>query len=339
MTKTSVVITSIYPFNDVMQKILEGCQKHHWDFIVSGDTISHNLEADGLIYLDVTKQLDSGFSYAKKAPFRNYCRKNVGYLHAIKNGSTRIIETDDDNFPKDSFFTPFEKNIQTKKITQKGWVNAYRYFTENEQIWPRGFSLSDVKRKIDTYESLSEKTLYCPVQNGLVDNDPDIDALYRILFTIPFNFEHQNRKIAYQKGSWCSFNTQNTVFYEEVFPLMYQPATPQFREADILRSLVIQRILWENNAHVMFYSPTVWQERNEHDLMDDLKQETRLYAHIKDVSADLETLSLKPGAEFFQDNMIKCYEVYHRYGFVEKLEFDLIQAWFADLKNIQNGKN
>lgn len=331
MNKTSVVITSIYPFNEVIKKISEGCKKSGWEFIVSGDTVSHDIKDEGITFLDVKKQMDSGFSYAKKAPFRNYCRKNVGYLHAIKNGATRIIETDDDNFPKDSFFEPFEKNINAKKIVQDGWVNAYRYFTENENIWPRGFSLSDVKRKIDEYESLKDETLYCPVQNGLVDNDPDIDALYRILFTIPFNFEHPNRKVAYGKGSWCSFNTQNTVFYKEVFPLMYQPATPQFREADILRSLVIQRILWENSAHILFYSPTVWQERNEHDLMDDLKQETRLYAYIKDAAKELEDLEIKSGEEFFQENMIKCYEVYKKYNFVNNLEFQLIDAWFKDL--------
>ena len=333
MNKTSVVITSIYPFNEVMRKISEGCKKSDWEFIVSGDTISPDIKAEGITFLDVKSQMDSGFSYAKKAPFRNYCRKNVGYLHAIKNGATRIIETDDDNFPKEGFFKPFEKNVNARKITQSGWVNAYRYFTENDNIWPRGFSLSDVKRKIDKYESLKDEALYCPVQNGLVDNDPDIDALYRILFTIPFNFEHKERKVSYGKGSWCSFNTQNTVFYKEVFPLMYQPATPQFREADILRSLVVQRILWENNANVLFYSPTVWQERNEHDLMDDLKQETRLYAYIKDVAKELEDLEIKSGEEFFQENMVKCYEVYKKYNFVNNLEFQLIDAWFKDLSS------
>lgn len=115
---------------------------------------------------------------------------------------------------------------------------------------------------------------------------------------------------------------------------MYQPATPQFREADILRSLVIQRILWENNANVLFYSPTVWQERNEHDLMDDLKQETGLYAHIKDVSKKLENLNIKSGEQFFQENMIKCYEIYKQYNFITDLEFQLIDAWFKDLGNI-----
>ena len=115
---------------------------------------------------------------------------------------------------------------------------------------------------------------------------------------------------------------------------MYQPATPQFREADILRSLVIQRILWENDAHLLFHSPTVWQERNDHNLTDDLKQETRLYAFIQELSHELEELDIRAGRAAFYDNMKKCYEIYQKYGFVTKLEFRLLDAWFADLESV-----
>lgn len=333
--KTSVVITSIYPLGKVITDIAKGCKENEWDFIVAGDSMSHDLSGvDNLYFFDVNKQLASEFTYAQIAPLKNYCRKNAAYLWAMKNGSERILETDDDNFPMESFFKPMDRHLDTKVVEQSGWVNVYRYFTENQYIWPRGFSLSDVKRKIESFDDLKSEKLYCPVQNGLVDNDPDIDAIYRLLFEIPFNFEHTDRKVAFTKGSWCSFNTQNTLFYKEMFPLMYQPATPQFREADILRSLVCQRILWENDAHLLFHSPTVWQERNEHDLMDDLKQETRLYAHVKDVSCDLEKLNIKSGSQNFHDNMIKCYEVYQKYGLVERLEFQLIDAWYKDIYNI-----
>ena len=225
MTKTSVVITSIYEANAVVKKIAEGCLKNNWSFVIAGDTLSTPVDQEGVTFLGVADQLSMGSRYAKRAPFRNYCRKNLGYLHSIRSGADRIIETDDDNFPMDTFFQPFDRYVDTKAVIQKGWVNAYRYFTDNENIWPRGFSLSDVKRPIDTYLDLKEKKLYCPVQNGLVDNDPDIDALYRILFAIPFNFEHKDRKVAYYKGSWCSFNTQNTVVYKIfgfVTPLEFQ---------------------------------------------------------------------------------------------------------------------
>jgi hypothetical protein len=65
--------------------------------------------------------------------------------------------------------------------------------------------------------------------------------------------------------------------------------------------------------------------------MDDLKQETGLYAYIKDVSKELEDLEIKSGEKFFHENMIKCYEVYKKYNFVNSLEFQLIDAWFKDL--------
>ena len=42
---------------------------------------------------------------------------------------------------------------------------------------------------------------------------------------------------------------------------------------DIWRSFVAQRIAWTNNWSVLFDEPTVWQERNEHDLMRDFRDE------------------------------------------------------------------
>ena len=69
----------------------------------------------------------------------------------------------------------------------------------------------------------------------------------------------------------------------------------------------------------------------EHDLIEDLKQETRLYVHIKDVAKEFEDLEIKSGEEFFQQNMIKCYKIYQKYNFINDLEFQLIDAWFEDL--------
>jgi len=218
--KTSVVITSINHYNEAMENIFQGCITNKWDFIIAGDTLTPKINTSGLKYLSIADQLDLGFEYAKKAPVRNYCRKNVAYLLAIKNGSDIIIETDDDNFPSEEFFKPKPDNIKTRIIGNPGFINVYRYFTDKtDKIWPRGFSLADIKNNIELYNNLEEKQLYCPVQNGMVNNDPDVDAIFRLIFDLPFEFEHKDRKIALKKGSWCSFNTQNTTFYKKYFPI------------------------------------------------------------------------------------------------------------------------
>ena len=328
----SIVITSINSFNKVMQSYVNVATQNDWGFIVAGDTLSPHIDQKNLTFLSIADQLNSPFSYAKRAPVRNYGRKNIAYLHAIKHGAEVIIETDDDNFPYDHFCQLRGDRLNASTVKEDGFVNVFRYFTDKtDKIWPRGFSLSDIKRTLTPYDALKSNQHYCPVQCGLVDNDPDVDAIYRLLFDLPFEFEHKDRNVAMNKGSWCSFNTQNTTFYKAFFPLMYQPSTPMFREADILRSFVAQRILWENDASLLFHSPTVWQERNEHDLILDLREEVRLYGYNSDICKKLEDLDIKSGADYFYDNMIACYKVYKEYQMVNDLEFSLISAWFDDL--------
>ena len=59
---------------------------------------------DGICYLDVAAQRQQFGAYADVIPYRHYCRKNLGYLYAIRHGAQVILETDDDNFPYEDVF-------------------------------------------------------------------------------------------------------------------------------------------------------------------------------------------------------------------------------------------
>ena len=61
---------------------------------------------------------------------------------------------------------------------------------------------------------------------------------------------------------------------------------------DIWRSFIAQRIAWENNWHVLFHAPTVWQERNAHNLMRDFADEIPGYLHNRSIGDALERLDL-----------------------------------------------
>lgn len=330
--KHILVLTSIHGEQPVLDKIRAGVKSNNWQCVIAGDTTSKPIDSsESLIFYSIVDQLSSNYSYAKLAPTRNYCRKNLAYLKAMEMGADVIVETDDDNLPYDVFFKDREHTFYVRTTHEKGFINIYRYFTENQKIWPRGFSLEDIKRNLTDFNCLNIEKKYCPIHNGLVDGDPDVDAIYRLILDLPFQFEHKNRKIALSKNSWCSFNTQNTSFFKEFFPLMYHPATPLFREADIVRSLVITRILWENEANVMFHSPNVVQQRNDHDIILDLREELRLYSFVKEISTKLENLNLDSGSEAFYKNMVKCYEVFKPYGMITDQEFVYLEAWFKDL--------
>ena len=116
----------------------------------------------------------------------------------------------------------------------------------------------------------------CPIQQGLVDGDPDVDAVYRLVLDLPFRFE-RGASVALGTGAWCPFNSQNTSWWPDAYALMYLPAYCSFRMTDIWRSFVAQRIAWENGWSVLFREATVRQRRNPHDLMRDFRDEVPGY--------------------------------------------------------------
>ena len=74
-------------------------------FIVIGDKSSpEDFRINGCEFYNIEEQIKTGFKFAQMCPSRHYARKNIGYLIAIKNGATIIVETDDDNMPYEAFW-------------------------------------------------------------------------------------------------------------------------------------------------------------------------------------------------------------------------------------------
>jgi hypothetical protein len=334
MSKYHIVITSINPPNEAMLALRDGCQKNDGKFWIIGDTKSPSeFSLHGAEYLNIESQLESGFLYARIVPTRHYARKNIGYLCAIRENAEVILETDDDNLPLSGFWEGRPKKVFAKLATEKGWGNVYRYFSD-VNIWPRGFPLPHLKDKIESYSSLSSEEKICPIQQGLVDENPDVDAIYRLVLPLPIKFK-KNRAIMLDKGVWCPFNSQNTVWWKEAFPLLYLPYYCSFRMTDIWRSLIAQRILWENGWHLLFHSSTMWQDRNEHDLLRDFEDEVVGYINNGKIADTLTRLSLNPGISEIPGNIVKCYEALIGIGMIGEKEITLLHAWLDDLSGIQ----
>ena len=101
---------------------------------------------------------------------------------------------------------------------------------------------------------------------------------------------------------------------------------------DIWRSFVAQRIAWANSWSVLFSKATVWQERNDHKLMADFKDEVPGYLNNRLIGEALEALVIKPGQSQIPDNLRLCYEALIRMGVVGSQEMTLLDAWLADLE-------
>ena len=327
-----LVITSIADQeHSILLQFAQEARKHGVGFILVGDTKSpKDFHIEGCDFYSIDRQKQLSLGLAKLLPERHYARKNIGYLQAMKNGADVIIETDDDNSPMPAFWASRNLEENACVITGKDWINAYKYFTDMN-IWPRGYPLDKI---MDSPPPLGEVAeINCPIQQGLADENPDVDAVYRLTLPLPVTFE-QKENIAIGEGAWCPFNSQNTTWFKDAFPLLYLPSYCSFRMTDIWRSFVAQRIAWTCGWKILFHNATVRQERNDHDLITDFKDEIPGYLNNYKICGLIQDLDLKSGKENIYDNMFCCYDIFINNGLIDKKERQLLEMWFEDCQKI-----
>ena len=333
MTETyAVVVTTINAPTRAVIEIQERCGELDAQFYLIGDSKSPpDFALPGSRYLDLQAQADTRFAFARLCPTRHYARKNIGYLAAMRDGATVIIETDDDNIPRDGFWRPRERAQTAPLVRRGGWCNVYAYYAE--AIWPRGLPLDRIQTPPEPWESLQAQASDCPVQQGLADENPDVDAIYRLVMPLPVNFA-PDRTVVLDSGVWCPFNSQNTTFWRDAFPLLYLPYHCSFRMTDIWRSFIAQRIMWENGWRLQFHSSTVFQERNAHDLMRDFADEVPGYLHNERIRKTLEDLPLASGVAAIPDGLVKAYHALIGLGVIGEAERPLLRAWLDDIAKL-----
>lgn len=335
MNQPAVVITSIASDQHPILKLYaEECRERGFDFILVGDAKSpENFQLPGCTFLRPGREAERAFELAHLLPLHHYSRKNLGYLVAAQRSHSQLIETDDDNLPLSSFWAARSQVTLAAACLDQGWLNVYRAFTD-QNIWPRGFPLERIGQA-DNHACFKADPgqLNCPVQQGLAEKNPDVDAIYRLTQPLPVSFR-KGPRLALGKGTWCPFNSQNTAWFQDAFPLLYLPSHCSFRMTDIWRSLICERIFWENGWHVLFHEATVTQERNEHDLLDDFRDEIPGYLHNQRIGDALSALSLKSGKSHLGENLVKCYEALVSLALIEKAELPLVRAWLEDLDRL-----
>lgn len=288
----------------------------------------------GAQFLSLARQLEGAFGLAKALPMGHYSRKNVGYLQAMAQGAICIYETDDDNAPLPGW-RPRLLEICTEQIEDLGWVNVYRCYTK-ERIWPRGFPLDAVAGSMESAPRMGGGmvTVQAPIQQGLANNSPDVDAVWRLALDAAFDFE-AGPSVRLRPGAWCPFNSQSTWWWPEAYPLMYLPSYSSFRMTDIWRSFVAQRCLWELGRGLVFHGADVVQERNPHNLMRDFEDEVSGYLHNRELVRTLEGLTLRSGEENAGANLYTCYEALVAGGLFPQGELALVEAWLGDLEKVK----
>lgn len=331
-SRAALIVTTINSPTPAMVALAEGAREREIDFFVIGDKKGPtDFSLEGVTFRSYQDQLASEFEFASGCPAGHYARKNVGYLDAVASGAEVIVETDDDNLPRPEFFEPRSLEVQGEVFRDAGWVNTYRAYSTGS-VWPRGFPLRHVLAPSPTADETA--AVACPIQQGLADGDPDVDAIYRLVGEMPVHFS-EGPPVVLASGSWCPFNSQNTTWFPEAFPLLYLPVYCSWRTTDIWRSFVAQRILGANGWGLAFHQATVWHDRNEHDLLRDFEEEIPGYLNNEEIVARLSGLDIPADHARLFDAVELCYTELVSMGMVGAEELPLLAAFRRDFEAVR----
>lgn len=320
-----IVITSIF---HPTEAVIEFSDMYNYKLIVAGDRKTpDNWQCPNVDYISVAQQENSNFELAKILPYNHYCRKMLGYLEAMQNGAEYIADTDDDNIPKGNWGFPEFTGKFDSIPADKGFINIYQLYTE-QKIWARGLPLNLISTQFNLEKSLEVKDCKIGIWQGLADEDPDVDAVYRMTCDTPCYF-NEREPVVLGKGTISPFNTQNTLVRKELFPLMYLPTYVTFRFTDILRGLVAQPIMWLYEYQLGFVNATVVQKRNPHDYMKDFLSEVPMYEHGGKV-VDIVQSSISSSSGICS-NLYRAYEALLKENIVCEKEMLTLESWLKDV--------
>ncbi len=299
--------------------------------IVVGDKKTPaNWDCRNVQYISVAEQNEAQYALGKCLPYNHYSRKMFGYLEAIKKGADIIVDTDDDNIPKEDWSFPLFDGEQDVIQDNKGYINIYELYT-SKKIWPRGLPLRYIDRRTVNKSEVSKKSIRVGVWQGLADGDPDVDAIYRLTNNEACYFE-ENGCFVLGKNTITPYNSQNTATRKALFPLLYLPAHVSFRFTDILRGFVAQPIMWLHDYHLGYTGATVKQERNVHDFFEDFESEVPMYLQTERIVELVSAGITRQGS--IEDNLFEAYQALFRAGIVCHDEIITLEAWLKDCQHI-----
>lgn len=215
-------------------------------------------------------------------------RRSFGLLKAYELGADVIALVDDDNIPfNDDWGTDLMINKETEVNYYETDIPAFDPLgvTNHNNLWHRGYPLELIPHRGNKKKVL--KKIIPDIQADFWNGDPDIDAICRMQFMPVCKFEDEYFPIASNRIS--PFNSQNTFISSKVLPNYF--LFPHVgRMDDIWASYYIQALGFK----VVYNKPTVFQERNPHDLIKDMKMEYPGYENnlklINDLIEDPERI-------------------------------------------------
>jgi len=263
-------------------------------------------------------------------------------LFIFQHGAKYIYDTDDDNFLQydlSRFETSQQWSSRLVLVSNNLTNNPYIHFGQST-LWPRGYPLERVGLPAERRYSLCDVTPPA-VQQGVVDGDPDVDAIFRLTRReksgpLHLSFDRAAPPYVLPPRTYAPFNSQNTFFAASAFwALPFPSNSVSDRVIDIYRSYWAQRLLRLIGGGVSFAPPMAFQVRNLHSDLADADDESILYHNVSRYLLALNRWQCYDAEAQF---MFDCVSGLSRHlvaeGFWTSRDADMIDAWLSDLSSV-----
>lgn len=258
--------------NPPTEALLKFAKMDGWTLVVAGDKKTPtDWHIPNAIYISPEEQASYDKQLSDAIGWNCMQRRNFALLYAHDMGADVVAVVDDDNIPYDSWGKDLmigrevEVNYYSTSAPAFDPVGATNY----KHLWHRGFPLELIPSR--TYIAKWKK-LVPDVQADFWNGNPDIDAICRLEHAPECKFQRKYFPLASNVIS--PFNSQN-IFISGKRLKDYFLFPGIGRMDDIWASYYLQSL----GAKVVYGEPSVYQQRNTHDLIEDMKSEYLGYEH------------------------------------------------------------
>ncbi len=301
--KKVIVTTTINPPTEAIEKFQS---MPDWELVVIGDKktpADYRLRRGTYVAPEEQEKYDPALSEA--IGWNCIQRRSFGLLWARDMGADVVAVVDDDNIPLEGWGDNLLVDRDTEVHYYETDLPAFDPVgaTNHRLLWHRGFPLQLLTKR--DYSHKSRKTVRVDIQADFWNGDPDIDAVCRMEHAPECSFDPGCFPMAANKIG--PFNSQNT-FLRGACLKDYFLFPHVGRMDDIWASFYLQA----KGYRAVWGQASVYQQRNVHDLVRDMKQEYPGYENnlklVQDLAADPESiLAYLPGRSAW------AFELYRRH--------------------------
>ena len=259
--------------------------------------------------------------------------RNIAFLEALKWGADVIVSIDDDNIPMNARYFATYESLFAKPFSGLQATAAGGFFDVGQFLIPQQKQRGVPHNNHISIEIGSVVGAKIGVAQGMCMGDADVDAATRFDDKRPVHqmSEVVRNGLVVDPDSKTIWNSQNTAIRRELVPA-WGMIPFVGRMDDIYASIICHRVMREYGYYAHYGLPAIWQTRNEHNLVKDMRAEIDGYDNCRKLASVLDN-TLLAGKSVIAD----CRQIWRTLSTTDIFpgtSIKAMEAWLDDCESI-----